>query len=187
MNPFNLLINYIIASSRASYYNVSGNQEVTNTALLTGMISENPLLSYLIIDNKAKIEGENSASSTPVISVPVIHTVPALPPTGSTSPNPPKEEPKKDTTAPKEETTNGVALEAVKKEIEITNKTLADILVEFSGIKKKIESFDTNKIAVNESIAKIEKRLDEVAKANEKGNTKPAEPDVKQQPKTNPK
>ncbi|MEL1256059.1 hypothetical protein AAEO57_19875 [Flavobacterium sp. DGU38] len=58
MNPFNLLISYVIANSRASFYNVQGNQEITNTALLTGMISENPILSYLIIENKARSEGD---------------------------------------------------------------------------------------------------------------------------------
>lgn len=63
MNPFNLLINYVIARSRADFYNVPGNQEITNTALLTGMVSENPLISYLIIDNKAKIEGDNFMAS----------------------------------------------------------------------------------------------------------------------------
>nr|WP_315223684.1 hypothetical protein [uncultured Flavobacterium sp.] len=63
MNPFNLLISYVIANSRATFYNVPGNQEITNTALLAGMISENPLISYLIIDNKAKSEGEKFSAA----------------------------------------------------------------------------------------------------------------------------
>lgn len=70
MNPFNLLINYVIANSRASFYNVPGNQEITNTALLTGMISENPMLSYLIIENKAKIEGGKVNTAEPIIHAP---------------------------------------------------------------------------------------------------------------------
>lgn len=179
MNPFNLLINYFIANSRASYYNIPGNKEVTNTGILAGMISENPLLSYLIIDNKAKIEGENShAATTESVIIPVTHSTPSLPPTGTgTLPNPPKEQP-----------VNVITLEAVRNEITASNKNLEEtILKELSGLKAKIESFDKDKIAINESIAKIEKRLDEVAKANQVGNTKPVEPDVKTQSKTNSK
>lgn len=74
MNPFNLLISYVIASSRATFYNVPGNQEITNMALLVGMVSENPLLSYLIIDNKAKAESEK-LSSAMVVTAPTIKTI----------------------------------------------------------------------------------------------------------------
>nr|WP_199001739.1 hypothetical protein [Flavobacterium sp. ASV13] len=179
MNPFNLLINYFIANSRANYYNIPGNTEVTNTGILTGMISENPLLNYLIIDNKAKIEGNNSHAVTPeAVVLPVVHSTPSLPPAGAGSvPIPPKEQP-----------VNVITLEAVRNEIAAGNKNLEEtILKELSGLKAKIESFDKDKIAINESIAKIEKRLDEVAKTNQTGNTKPVEPDVKTQSKTNPK
>ncbi|MDX6182614.1 hypothetical protein SGQ44_10580 [Flavobacterium sp. Fl-77] len=85
MNPFNLLISYVIANSRATFYNVPGNQEITNTALLAGMISENPLMSYLIIDNKAKSEGEKFSAAArnetaavtpiaPVVISPIVGT-----------------------------------------------------------------------------------------------------------------
>lgn len=97
MNPFNVLINYLIANSRASFYNVKGNQEITNTALLTGMISENPLMSYLIIDNKAKIEGEKFSAALNSTVAPVTDITPGLPapatppvvtlPTGTASEN----------------------------------------------------------------------------------------------------
>jgi|GEM_PF-6097909 len=179
MNPFNLLINYFIANSRASYYDIPGNKEVTNTGILTGMISDNPLLNYLIIDNKAKTEGENAPSlASEAVIIPVTHSTPSLPPAGTgTLPTPPKEVP-----------ANVITLEAVRNEITLSNKNLEDtILKELSGLKEKIESFDKDKIAINESIAKIEKRLDEVAKANQAVNTKPVEPDVKTQSKTNPK
>ncbi|KQB42478.1 hypothetical protein [Flavobacterium aquidurense] len=169
MNPFNLLINYVIANSRASYYNVPGNQEVTNMALLTGMISENPLLSYLIIDNKAKSEGENVSSSLTILNTPVTHGIPALPAaTSGTSQTPIKEDPKKETALPGEEAVTIKNLETFKNEITTSNKDLEDkILKELSGLKDKLESFDKEKIAINASIATIEKRLDEIVKPPE--------------------
>lgn len=173
MNPFNLLINYFIANSRASYYNVPGNPDVTNTGILAGMISENPLLSYLIIDNKAKAEGESfhSAATEPVI-VPVVHSAPALPPTGTVTPP----------IVPETQTTSAVTLEEVKAEITANNERLTGTILEkLSGLLAKIESFD------KDQIANIEKRLGEVERANKTGNSKPAEPDVKTQSKTNPK
>jgi hypothetical protein len=54
MNPFNLLINYFIANSRSEYYNVNDPQEIQKTGLVAGMISTNPIISYLLIENKAK-------------------------------------------------------------------------------------------------------------------------------------
>lgn len=54
MNPFNILINYLIADSRVKHYNVSEPQKVKNTAVLIGAFSQNPILDYLVIDNQAK-------------------------------------------------------------------------------------------------------------------------------------
>lgn len=166
MNPFNLLINYVIANSRASYYNVPGNQEVTNMALLTGMVSENPLLSYLIIDNKAKSEGENVSSSLTVVNPSVTHSIPELPASISgTSQTTPKD-PEKETTVPGEEAVTVKTLETFKDEITTSNKELKNkILEELSGLKEKLESFDKEKVAINDSIATIEKRMDEIVKA----------------------
>lgn len=188
MNPFNLLINYVIANSRASYYNVSGNQEVTNTALLTGMISENTLLSYLIIDNKAKSEGENSNTSTPVVIPAATHSTKELQQSGSgTSQTPVKEEPKKEATVPNEETLSLKTFETFKNDITTSNKKLEEKINELAGLREKLESFDKEKIGITDSIEKIEKRLDEIAKTNQSIVAKPTEPDVKVQSKTNTK
>ena len=54
MNPFNILINYLIADSRAKHYNVTDTQKVKNTAVLIGAFSQNPIVDYLVIDNQAK-------------------------------------------------------------------------------------------------------------------------------------
>jgi hypothetical protein len=189
MNPFNLLINYVIANSRASYYNVSGNQEVTNTALLTGMISENPLLSYLIIDNKAKTEGENSASPLPVIIPPATHGTPVLLPAESGTPQTPvKEEPPKETPLPDKGTVSMETFEAFKTEITERNESLdKTILKELSGLSKKMEDLDKEKNLINESIARIETRVNEIANTTQSANTKPTEADVKAQSKPNAK
>jgi major membrane immunogen (membrane-anchored lipoprotein) len=60
MNPFNILINYIIADSRAKHYNVSEPQKVKNIALIMGSFSQNTMMDYLIIDNQAKNLQQNS-------------------------------------------------------------------------------------------------------------------------------
>ncbi|KQO21121.1 hypothetical protein ASF10_13410 [Flavobacterium sp. Leaf82] len=191
MNPFNLLINYVIANSRASYYNVSGNQEVTNTALLTGMISENTLLSYLIIDNKAKSEGENSNTSTPVVIPAATHSTKELQQSGSgTSQTPVKEEPKKETTVPNEESLSLKTFETFKNDITTSNKKIEELeekINELAGLREKLESFDKEKKGIIDSIEEIEKRLDEIAKTNQSIVAKPTEPDVKVQSKTNTK
>ena len=54
MNPFNMIINYLIADSRAKHYNVVDKNKVQNTALLMGMFSQNPVVDYIVIDNQAK-------------------------------------------------------------------------------------------------------------------------------------
>lgn len=54
MNPFNLIINYLIADSRSKHYNVSDTQKVKSTAILIGAFSQNPIVDYLVIDNQAK-------------------------------------------------------------------------------------------------------------------------------------
>ncbi len=181
MNPFNLLINYVIASSRATFYNVPGNQEITNTALLTGMVSENPLMSYLIIDNKAKIEGEKAI-------VPVVTKAPDGTgttkdlPTGGTSTTG-KEEPK-NTNGPTKGTTTGetapvnvITLENVKAEIAESTKGIKEEIAKISENNKaelqkiiaeifnpKIESLEKGNTALNDSILEIKKRLEEISK-----------------------
>jgi hypothetical protein len=182
MNPFNLLINYVIANSRATFYNVPGNQEITNTALLTGMISENPLMSYLIIDNKAKIEGEK-------VIVPEVTKTSNGTGTGATKDLPApdtstgKEEPKTTNEpskgTPTGETTavNVVTLESVKAEISEGTKGLKAEIAKISENNKaelqkiiaetfnpKIESLEKTNTALNDSILEIKKRLEEISK-----------------------
>lgn len=64
MNPMNLMFSFFFAKSSAEKYHIADTQKLQNTALLAGMISGNPLLSYLIIDNEAKNLGATSTSTT---------------------------------------------------------------------------------------------------------------------------
>ncbi len=54
MNPMNFIMNYLIANSRANHYNLQEKQMLQTTALLTGMVVNNPMMSYLLIENQAK-------------------------------------------------------------------------------------------------------------------------------------
>jgi hypothetical protein len=190
MNPFNLLINYIIADSRASFYNVPGNQEITNTALLTGMVSENPLMSYLIIDNKAKAEGEKfsatAATTTPAGST----TVPGLPSPGTTPGTNPSTctgtstNPSGTPTGTPAVPTEVVTLETVKNEISVNNQMLKDEIAKNLEASKaelnksiaekldtKIDFLEKSNVVINESILEIKKKLDEISKANQAPDT----------------
>lgn len=211
MNPFNLLINYIIANSRASFYNVSGNQEITNTALLTGMVSENPLMSYLIIDNKAKIEGENFSAAgavtvpsgtAPTPGLPAPGTPVVTPPTDTGTPTNIPETPKG---TPTEGNSSGnvVTLETVKNEIAISTQALKDEIAKSLEINKeelnksiaekidtKIAFLEKSNTAINESILEIKKKLDEISKANQAPDTSVGTKDIPNQKtavKNNPK
>jgi len=183
MNPFNLLINYVIANSRATFYNVPGNQEITNTALLTGMVSENPLMSYLIIDNKAKIEGEKTI-------VPVVTKTPdgkdsTKDDTSTTGKNDTKntKEIPKETSKEENTSVNVVTLENVKNEISKNNEGLkqeiekklennkTDLLkIIAETFNPKIERLENGNTALNTAISEIKTRLDEILK----GITTPA-------------
>ncbi len=171
MNPFNLLINYVIANSRASFYNVSGNQEITNTALLAGVVSENPLLSYLLIENKAKAEGDKFNASADVTSA--AGSAPGLP-APSTAPivNPPT-----NTETPTNGAANVVTLENVRNEISISNNLLKEEIAKIAAsnnaelTKAIVEKFDA-KIALiekstgtlNDAIQEIKSRLEAFSK-----------------------
>lgn len=87
MNPFNILINYLIADSRAKHYNVTDTQKVKNTAVLIGAFSQNPIVDYLVIDNQAKnlqknitgvvnqISNETGQNSSPSIPTPKLNEI----------------------------------------------------------------------------------------------------------------
>jgi hypothetical protein len=206
MNPFNLLINYVIANSRASYYNISGNQEVANTGLLAGMISDNPLISYLLIDNKAKTEGEKF--NTPPVSAPIVVDLkPSQPASSGTVINLPTDT-KTDTaetpkgTPTKEEPSNVVTIETIEAKIAANNEKLkAEISTDLQNIKadlnkinlEKVESrinaLEQNSVEIKNSISEIKAKLEEILKANPAVNdtsTKPTDSNSKQQ-KTQPK
>lgn len=80
MNPMNLMFSFFFAKSSAEKYNIADSQKLQNTALLAGMVSVNPLLSYLIIDNEAK----NLGASNTTVSGGVTTTTP-LPTSGTWS------------------------------------------------------------------------------------------------------
>ncbi|WP_136668641.1 hypothetical protein [Flavobacterium sp. H122] len=71
MNPMNLMFSFFFAKSSAEKYNVADTQKLQNMALMSGMVSSNPVLSYLIIENEAKnlgttaITGGSTSTPTP--------------------------------------------------------------------------------------------------------------------------
>lgn len=138
MNPFNLLINYVIANSRASFYNVSGNQEVTNTALIAGMVSDNPMISYLLIDNKAKAVSESTIPTVTVL--PETINKPSIPETGTN--------PKDTKGTPTNESSEIVTFEVVTKQI---NAVKEEIFGEIAKLGKQLPS--------PESLKTLEDRL----------------------------
>lgn len=190
MNPFNILINYIIANSRANFYNVSGNQEITNTALLTGMVSENPLMSYLIIDNKAKAEGEKVSGTVPTTTPAGSTTTPGLPAPGTSPGTNPSTgtgastNPSGTPTGTPAVPTEVVTLETVKNEISVNNQILKDEIAKNLEANKaelnksiaekldtKIAFLEKSNVVINESILEIKKKLDEISKANQAPDT----------------
>jgi hypothetical protein len=178
MNPFNLLINYVIANSRATFYNVPGNQEITNTALLTGMVSENPLMSYLIIDNKAKIEGEKTVAPVVTKTPDGTGTIQGLPASGPsiTGTDDPKNtnETTKGTPTGETAAANVVTLENVKAEISKSTKDLKEEIAKISEtvlqqivtgtLNPKIEGLEKTNTALNAAIIAIKERLGEISK-----------------------
>ncbi len=182
MNPFNLLINYVIANSRASFYNVSGNQEITNTALLASVVSENPLLSYLLIENKAKAEADKfnafeAATSTAgsALGLPAPSTAPIInPPTNAEIPT--------GSPATGSVTADVVTLENVRNEISASNNLLKEEIAKISAsnnaelTKVIAEKFDTriallekSNASLNDSVLEFKKRLEEFLKTNDLG------------------
>lgn len=185
MNPFNLLVNYVIASSRATFYNVAGNQEITNTALLTGMVSENPLMSYLIIDNKAKIEGEKF--NTGVVLTPpdgTGNTPPGVPSSGDPAVPTDTSTGTGGTPQGTETCKDAVTLEAVKNEILANNRILKEESAKSLESHKtelnkliaekldtKIAVLEKSNVVINESIEEIKKRLVEISNVNQSQDT----------------
>lgn len=168
-----------MAKSRATHYNIPENQELNSTALLAGMISDNPLLSYVIIDSKAKSESENQK--------PVKVTPERLPASGGTVKNLPVEtDPKNTTPEPAKGTPTGgnqlpdvVTLETVQGLIAAGNnnleKDIAATLENFTtsfnkeevqSLNFRIGKIEESNVTINNSIAILDKKLEELTILN---------------------
>lgn len=174
MNPFNLLINYVIANSRASFYNVSGNQEITNTALLAGVVSENPLLSYLLIENKAKAEGDKFIANKVIETE--ISTIPGTSSTGSSTAGN-SSEGTKGTETGGGTAVNAVTLEVLETKISENTAILRNEIARISDnnkselekiiagtLKPKIEGLEKSNAELSIVIQSINNRLDAISK-----------------------
>ncbi|MDQ6472771.1 hypothetical protein RB619_19195 [Flavobacterium sp. LHD-80] len=180
MNPFSILINYVIANSRASFYNVSGNQEITNTALLAGAVSENPLLNYLIIENKAKIEGDKHISASIETTSEPIRDVSKEEAAGKNKKEEGKEATTEETTPVNFETLKNVetkilqltnVLEEEIAKISDKNKTnLEGIIAE--KLNPRIEGLEKSNAELNVVILEIKEKLEAISKtASEPADT----------------
>ncbi|KAF2506863.1 hypothetical protein EYY60_20315 [Flavobacterium zhairuonense] len=173
MNPFSILINYVIANSRASFYNVSGNQEITNTALLAGAVSENPLLNYLIIENKAKIEGDKFVANKANEERDVI------PGTGTTTSNAAgnTSDETKGTATTDSTSVNVVTLQSLETKILENTSNLQNQIAAISENNKgeverfiaeklnpKIEALEKSNTDINIAIQEIKSRLEAISK-----------------------
>ncbi|WP_431241515.1 hypothetical protein ACQ9BO_15735 [Flavobacterium sp. P21] len=173
MNPFSILINYVIANSRASFYNVSGNQEITNTALLAGAVSENPLLNYLIIENKAKIEGDKFIADK--ATDPGRNTTSGT--ASTTTATTTTENDPKATQSEGNATANVVTLETLQAKISESTANLESQIAKISENNSKVEKIiaetllprieilEKNNADINVAIQEIKNRLDVIAKA----------------------
>lgn len=157
MNPMNLLFSFVFAKSSAEKYHVSDTQKLQSTALLSGMATANPILSYLIIDNEAK--KLQSVPNSPIITTPSTET----PATTSTDTNIEKIVTKviSERIAPAMLRSDNPKLESLKKEI--LDATLPYLIkeqmVKLESFKQKFESILSHKLLDRldvESLVKLE-------------------------------
>lgn len=165
MNPINLIISFIMAKSRANYYNIPESQDLTNTALLAGMVSENPILSYIIIDNKAK----NDSSNTTVKKVEIENSPDSLPAKTETAPkeNGEKTPEKTETvTATKPvENLNVITIENVRTEIDKSNDLLKTNLTnQLTGITTKVGEIEDINKKLTESVGILNNIFEAITK-----------------------
>ncbi len=165
MNPFNLIINYFIANSRANYYNVSDSKEILNMGLVAGMISDNPLLSYMLIENKAK-------------ELEVIST------TATIQPQPQPANP----TSPKTPDPISTKLEQLSKKLVDNQKSIDDLNEKILSIEESTQKNKDVSEVINTKISELPKLTKQVLilenKVSELSNTKSAVPlEVKSLPK----
>jgi hypothetical protein len=162
MNPINLIMSFIMAKSRAAFYNIPESQELTNTALLAGMVAENPMLSYIIIDNKAKNDSNNK-KNTAVSGTPALTEGAAT----QSKENEGKDSIKNETAvqAVKQETLNIITIEQLKSEIRSGNDILKESLsAQLGNIKTEIDTVNEINKEVKESVAEIRKIFTEIVK-----------------------
>ena len=168
MNPFNLIISYFIANSRAEYYNIKDPQEIQKTGLIAGMISTNPIISYLLIENKAK-ELQVIPERNPTLAG-IATQANTLPPNPVT--------PAPNTPAP-----NTTTPDPVLTKLEEVNKKLGENQTAIGELSKKIDSIEKstqeNKVAVDRiniiiaELPKVVLRIDALdKKMSELSNTK---------------
>jgi hypothetical protein len=144
MNPMNFIINYVIAKNRAEHYNVADQQKIQNTALMTSMIVDNPMMNYLLIESQAK--------NAPV----------AAPPTTATSETETKINP------PVQQV--GVSKAAIKKlELTAANKDFT-VYVDVQSQEQNIKEEDTKteQIAAGETKPQTKVNEEQISSAAQK-------------------
>ncbi|MEN2416129.1 hypothetical protein [Flavobacterium mesophilum] len=167
MNPFfNMMFSFVLADNKAKQYNIADDHEIKTVGLATGIMFDNPVLSYLFIDNKAKSVSE-SLKGAHTTATPVTQT-PGLPASGTTPqaggvPN-----------SGGTQSTQTLTMEEVRSEIAtVKNELVTQITTLSSQIVTKAEleklssglaSFENEKKLLKESIDQIGKRLDEISK-----------------------
>jgi hypothetical protein len=162
MNPFNLIFTYFLANSRAEHYGIKDPQEIQKTGLIAGMISANPIISYLLIENKAKelevIPTRNPASTGTGTQG---NTLPG----GSATPT--------NTTDPVL-----IKLDELDKKLGENQKAIGELAKKVETIEKSSQENKTAIESINAKIAELPKiieRLDSLEKKVEAiSNVKPA-------------
>lgn len=162
MNPLNLIMSYFIANSRAEHYGIKDPQEIQKTGLIAGMISTNPIISYLLIENKAKelevIPTRNPATTE---TGPQGNTLPG----GSTTPT--------NTTDPVL-----IKLDELDKKLGENQKAIGELTKKVETIEKSSQENKTAIESINAKIAELPKVIERLYVLEKKveaiSNVKPA-------------
>ncbi|WP_309608329.1 hypothetical protein [Flavobacterium sp.] len=144
MNPLNLIMSYFIANSRAEYYNVKDPQEIQKTGLIAGMISTNPIISYLLIENKAK-ELQVIPARNPAPTGTATPAIPAIPAPKATTPDPIL-----------------VKLEELDKKLGENQKAITELNKKAESIEKSSQENKTAIESINTKIVELPKVIDRI-------------------------
>ncbi|WP_310554752.1 hypothetical protein [Flavobacterium sp.] len=169
MNPLNLIMSYFIANSRAEHYGIKDPQEIQKTGLIAGMISANPIISYLLIENKAKelevIPARNSAPTGTATGGSTTPTTPTIPTTTGTP----------TTTAPDPILEK---LDKLNKKLGDSQKAIGDLTEKIETIKKSSQDNKAGIDSINTIIAELPKVIDRLGALERKveaiSNVQPA-------------